>query len=57
MSEKRRAVAKESADKYIAACVVPGTLRGYKKEWVKWLTFARTHIRRFMRFSKGSFRH
>jgi hypothetical protein len=36
-------VAKEAADKYIAACVAPGTLRGYKKEWVKWLTFARRH--------------
>jgi hypothetical protein len=42
MSEKRR-VAREAADKYIAACVAPGTLRGYKKEWVKWLTFARSH--------------
>jgi hypothetical protein len=36
-------MAKEAADKYIAACVAPGTLRGYKKEWVKWLTFARRH--------------
>jgi integrase len=36
-------VAKVAADKYIAACVAPGTLRGYKKEWVKWLTFARRH--------------
>jgi hypothetical protein len=34
-------VAREATDKYIAACVAPGTLRGYKKEWVKWLTFAR----------------
>jgi hypothetical protein len=32
-----------AAYKYIAACVAPGTLRGYKKEWVKWLTFARRH--------------
>jgi integrase len=23
--------------------VAPGTVRGYKKEWVKWLTFARRH--------------
>jgi integrase len=42
MSERRR-VSIEAADKYIAACVAPGTLRGYKKEWVKWLTFARSH--------------
>jgi hypothetical protein len=40
---ERRCVARETADKYIAACVAPGTLRGYKKEWVKWLTFARRH--------------
>jgi hypothetical protein len=39
----RRRVAREATDKYIAACVAPGTLRGYKKEWVKWLTFARRH--------------
>jgi hypothetical protein len=43
MSERRRAVAKEAADKYIATCVAPGTLGGYKKEWVKWLRFARRH--------------
>jgi hypothetical protein len=43
MSERRRAVAKEAADKYIAACLAPGSLRGNKKEWVKWLTFARRH--------------
>jgi hypothetical protein len=36
-------VAKEAADKYIAACVAPGTLKGYKKEWIKWLAFARRH--------------
>jgi hypothetical protein len=43
MSE-RRAVAKVAADRYIAACMSPGTLQGYdKKEWVKWLTFARRH--------------
>jgi hypothetical protein len=42
MSE-RRARAKAAADKFIAACVVPGTLKAYKKEWVKWLTFAREH--------------
>jgi hypothetical protein len=42
MSE-RRAAAKVAADKYIAACVAPGTLKGYKKEWVKQLTFAREH--------------
>jgi integrase len=36
-------MAKEAADKYIAACVAPGTLKGYKKEWVKWLAFARRH--------------
>jgi hypothetical protein len=42
MSE-RRSVARDAADKYIAACVAPGTLRGYKKELVKWLTFARSH--------------
>jgi hypothetical protein len=23
--------------------VASGTLKGYKKEWVKWLTFAREH--------------
>jgi hypothetical protein len=40
---KRRATAKVAADKYIVACVAPGTLRGYKKEWVKWLTFVRKH--------------
>jgi hypothetical protein len=43
MSERRCAVAKEAADKYIAACVEPGTLQGYKKEWVNWLAFARRH--------------
>jgi hypothetical protein len=43
MSEWRRAVAKEAADKYIAACVAPGTLKGYKREWIKWLAFARRH--------------
>jgi hypothetical protein len=37
MSE-RLARAKAAADKFIAACVAPGTLKGYKKEWVKWLT-------------------
>jgi hypothetical protein len=42
MSE-RRARAKAAADKFIAACVAPGTLKAYKKEWVKWLTFAREH--------------
>jgi hypothetical protein len=42
MSE-RRATAKAAADKYIAAYVAPATLKGYKKEWVKWLTFARKH--------------
>jgi integrase len=42
MSE-RRAVAKVAADRYITASVAPGTLQGYKKEWVKWLTFARKH--------------
>jgi integrase len=42
MSE-RRARAKAAADKFIAACVALGTLKGYKKEWVKWLTFARRH--------------
>jgi hypothetical protein len=36
-------MAKAAADKFIAACVAPGTLKGYKKEWVKWLTFAREH--------------
>jgi hypothetical protein len=41
MSE-RRAVAKVAADRYIAACMAPGTLRGYK-EWVKWLTFSWKH--------------
>jgi hypothetical protein len=41
MSERRCAVAKEAADKYIAACVAPGTLKGYKREWIKWLAFAR----------------
>jgi hypothetical protein len=40
MSERRATAA---ADKFIAACVAPGTLKGYKKEWVKWLTFAREH--------------
>jgi hypothetical protein len=39
----RRRVAREAADKYIAVCVAPGTLRGYKKERVKWLTLARRH--------------
>jgi hypothetical protein len=42
MSE-RRATAKVAADKYIASCVALGTLKGYKKEWVKWLTFLRKH--------------
>jgi hypothetical protein len=42
MSE-RLATAKAAADKYIATCVAPGTLKGYKKEWVKWLMFARKH--------------
>jgi hypothetical protein len=42
MSE-RRATAKAAADKFIVACVAPGTLKGYKKKWVKWLTFAREH--------------
>ncbi len=42
MSE-RLARAKAAADKFIAACVAPGTLKGYKKEWVKWLRFARKH--------------
>jgi hypothetical protein len=42
MSE-RRDTAKAAADKFIAACVAPGTLKGYKKDWVKWLTFAREH--------------
>jgi hypothetical protein len=42
MSE-RRARAKAAADKFIAACKSPGTLKAYKKEWVKWLTFARKH--------------
>jgi hypothetical protein len=42
MSE-RRCVAREAVDKYIAACIAPGTLQGYKREWVKWLTFARRH--------------
>jgi hypothetical protein len=36
-------VAKEATDKYIAACVAPGTLKGYKREWIKWLAFARRH--------------
>jgi integrase len=40
MSE-RRATAKAAADKFIVACVAPGMLKSYKKEWVKWLTFAR----------------
>jgi hypothetical protein len=40
---ERRAVAKVAADRYIAACVAPGTLRRYKKEWLKWLRFARKH--------------
>jgi hypothetical protein len=39
MSESR-STAKAAADKYIVA---PGTLEGYKKEWVKWLRFARKH--------------
>jgi hypothetical protein len=120
MSE-RRATAKGAADRYIAACIAPGTLKGYKKEapprpadledyltsevaprgsvavidsilatfnWhcaevgynspflnkrivlivkgmkrllckptVPRLPFLRSHIRRFMRFSRGSFRH
>jgi hypothetical protein len=42
MSERRRE-AREATDKYIAACIAPGTLRCYKREWVKWLTFARRH--------------
>jgi hypothetical protein len=42
MSE-RCATAKAAADNYMAVCVAPGTLKGYKKEWVKWLTFAREH--------------
>jgi hypothetical protein len=33
-------VAKEAADKFITACVAPGTLKGYKREWIKWLAFA-----------------
>jgi hypothetical protein len=38
---ERRATAKVAADKCIWACVAPGTLKGYKKEWFKWSTFAR----------------
>jgi hypothetical protein len=35
------AAAKAAADKYIQRSVAPGTRRAYKKEWVRWLTFAR----------------
>jgi hypothetical protein len=45
MSE-RLARAKAAADKFIAACVAPGTLKGYKKEWVKWLTHADGSLQR-----------
>jgi hypothetical protein len=36
-----RAAVKAAADKYIQGSVAPGTRRAYKKEWVRWLTFAR----------------
>jgi hypothetical protein len=32
---------KAAADKYIQGSVAPDTRRAYKKEWVRWLTFAR----------------
>jgi integrase len=34
--------AKECADEFIKKSVAPGTLKGYKREWVKWLNFARS---------------
>jgi hypothetical protein len=34
--------AKECADEFIKKSVAPGTLKGYKREWVKWLSFARS---------------
>jgi hypothetical protein len=36
-----RATVKAASDKHIQGSVAPGTRRAYKKEWVRWLTFAR----------------
>jgi hypothetical protein len=32
---------KAAADGYIKDSVASGTLKGYKKEWIKWLDFTR----------------
>jgi hypothetical protein len=37
----RREATKAVADKYIQKSVAPGTMRGYKREWIRWLKFAK----------------
>jgi hypothetical protein len=37
-----RSTAKECAYEFIKKSVASGTLKGYKREWVKWLSFERS---------------
>jgi integrase len=41
MSRVHRESTKAAADKYIQKSVAPGTMRGYKREWIWWLKFAK----------------
>jgi integrase len=37
----RRLAVKAAVDRYISKSVAPATMRGYKREWIRWLKFAR----------------